>query len=118
MASSRAHLRLDSWWPRPSQESQCFPGQSILSPQYKYFSLPVRILFRGVQLLDLRTISRVLKEGSDNPLVEMREGRRNKSAMAARTSKSIADLSLDLDFGVLWIAIGVAERLSKEARVN
>lgn len=29
-ASSRAHLRLDSWWPKPSQESQCFPGQSIL----------------------------------------------------------------------------------------
>lgn len=45
-ASSIAHLRLDSWCPRPSQESQCFPGQSILFPQYKYLrSRPLELSF-------------------------------------------------------------------------
>lgn len=32
-ASSRAQRRLDSWWPRPAQELQCLPGQSMRAPQ-------------------------------------------------------------------------------------
>ena len=39
-ASSRAHRRLDSWWPSPPHWRQCFPGQSIPGPQYKYLFLP------------------------------------------------------------------------------
>jgi hypothetical protein len=100
MASSRAHLRLDSWWPRPSQESQCFPGQSILLPQYKYFSWPVWVLSRGLRLLELKTISRVLEEDSENPFMEMKEEKRNKRAMAdmASKSKTIRDLGFGLGF--------------------
>lgn len=50
MASSRAHLRLDSWWPKPAQLSQFLPGQSILFPQYKYLSDKLCCLLLRVDL--------------------------------------------------------------------
>ena len=110
MASSRAHLRLDSWWPRPSQESQCFPGQSILSPQYKYFSCPLWILSWLLRLLGLKTIFKVFEEEeNEKPLVDIRVEKRYKRAMAAmaRVKKRIWDLGFGLGFVGLWNAIGI-----------
>lgn len=51
-------------------------------------------------MLELKTISRVLEEYSENPFVEMREENRNTRAMAAMASESkrIRDLGFGLGF--------------------
>lgn len=51
-------------------------------------------------MLELKTISRVLEEDSENPFMEMREEKRNKRVMADMASKStrIRDLGLGLGF--------------------
>ena len=110
-ASSRAHLRLDSWWPKPAQVSQCFPGQSILVPQYKYFSWPV--FWR----LNFTTFSLEIENGDEDRNVEMREENRKNKAIAVipRASRRIGDLGFGLGFEVTWIAIP-SHRNSKKKR--
>lgn len=83
MASSSAHLRLDSWCPRPSQESQCFPGQSIRFPQYKYFSWPVGDLL-WFNFLNFTSVLKSVEEDNGDSLVEIREENRKRSANEAR----------------------------------
>ena len=60
--------------------------------------------------MDLTTkFSWVFEEENENPLMELREERRYKSAIAAMeaVSRRIGDLGLCLLFVVLWIAIDV-----------
>lgn len=100
MASSRAHLRLDSWWPRPAQESQCLPGQSILLPQYKYLSwrvcclLFLDLLERFLRVMDVDII--------ENPFVESREEIRKSNAITEMqtTRPRISDLGFGFGFGL------------------
>lgn len=109
MASSSAHRRLDSWWPRPAHLSQFLPGQSILLPQYKYLSWRVWCL---LCLGFIRFLMVILE--NENPFVESWEEYTQRNTMADMQMKRIriGDLAAVFAFGlcVLWtVAIEVAE---------
>ena len=116
MASSRAHLKLDSWWPKPSQDSQCFPGQSIRFPQYKNLSFTLkkcrlRLCF-WVRFFNLKIFWIEFEDGKEeDPLVEIREEKRKRKAMAERETKKkmSGDLGLGFGFWVLGNAMEFAE---------
>lgn len=104
MASSRAHLRLDSWWPRPAQGSQILPGQSILLPQYKYFSWRVCCLL----FLGLFKFLRENEEEKEKPFIERRAENMQRNAMTDKMRRiRIGDLGFGFSFRVLGVvAIG------------
>lgn len=110
MASSRAHLRLDSWWPRPAQGSQILPGQSILLPQYKYFSWRLCCL----SLLGLfKFLKENEEEEKEKPFMERREENMQRNAMTDKKTRiKIGDLGFVLSFRVLEVvAIGVRTKM-------
>lgn len=97
-ASSRAHRRLDSWWPSPPHCRQCFPGQSIPGPQYKYFFLPCS--------------APISKFPCRPEVTPHRCSPRKQSIPANRSTKNgfEADVQAEWGFIALWHAIAMVQQ--------
>ena len=104
-ASSRAHRRLDSWWPSPPHWRQCFPGQSIREPQYKYLFRPWSSPISKFPCRPEMTPHRCNRRNQNPKLI--------KSMPTNRSTKNDfeADLQADWDFMALWHAIAMGQQL-------
>lgn len=100
-ASSRAHRRLDSWWPSPPHWRQCFPGQSIPGPQYKYLFLPSSSPMSKFPCRPEMTPHRCNPRNQNPKLI--------KSMPTNRSTKTDfeADLQAEWGFKALWHAIAM-----------